>query len=610
MQLPTSQAATKNSFQSGTPGTNRKVTGKAADSGTTTELRRTQQQANRQTVNNLFQGTQSRTNQQGDYSLAKGTAGVLQKGLQRVAEAGGNTLAFAEDIAMAPFELTSGLKLGKLSDNAPFNRWAQKIREEGDAVDQYYAENVKAGGKGAEIFDRLGSSLIAAAPQAAAAVFTGGTSAVASTAGLQAQAASALSPGLTTTIRNVVDKAAQNPQYWMSFSQTVGNSYENSIADMEMKNAVMQLNGGTAKDSNNVRTKAALQAIGSGLMNAAIEISGGLQKLPEELRHGESVWKALVDSGVDEGKENVYQGIVDRASQNLFYDKGNPLVSLTDPNAVFSLPAAANEFSEGFTVGSILSGGQAGMISAGQVIHNTPFASYSDILHHPVSGSYADALRKIMAEQNATAMDANTEHTNVSERARYRDLERKFLDGSIAPEEGDELWRVEGVWGQVDWANEYASRDLQAEGNMPAIANSVDDSYHESAQNLFRRYTSSIDSGELSPLADFALYQQINDEMDRLFNSVVTSNGIAITGKSSHSVARVIGSVEQRRSGVSVADVLHALTDENSEVLPIKELKNSRSQKFRSDKVEVSVNPDTGIIIQVNPVHSKRKVKQ
>lgn len=71
-------------------------------------------------MGNLFQGTQS------DYSLAKGTAGALQKGLQQIAEAGGNTFAFAEDAVLAPLELAFGRDLGEISDNAPLNRWAQK----------------------------------------------------------------------------------------------------------------------------------------------------------------------------------------------------------------------------------------------------------------------------------------------------------------------------------------------------------------------------------------------------------------------------------------------------------------------------------------------------
>lgn len=44
--------------------------------------------------------------------------------------------------------------------------------------------------------------------------------------------------------------------------------------------------------------------------------------------------------------------------------------------------------------------------------------------------------------------------------------------------------------------------------------------------------------------------------MDVKLLGVVTSNGMTITGKSNHSIARVIGSVEQRRNGVQVSDVL------------------------------------------------------
>ncbi len=124
---------------------------------------------------------------------------------------------------------------------------------------------------------------------------------------------------------------------------------------------------------------------------------------------------------------------------------------------------------------------------------------------------------------------------------------------------------------------------------------------------MFKSFTSSIKSGELSALADFNLYKNISDEMDVKLLGVVTSNGMTITGKSNHSIARVIGSVEQRRNGVQVSDVLDALTSKEAEVLPIKIMKNGRSQKFRNNTVEVSVNPDNGNIIQVNPVHTKRK---
>ncbi|MCD7817847.1 MAG: hypothetical protein LUH07_02190 [Lachnospiraceae bacterium] len=96
--------------------------------------------------------------------------------------------------------------------------------------------------------------------------------------------------------------------------------------------------------------------------------------------------------------------------------------------------------------------------------------------------------------------------------------------------------------------------------------------------------------------------------MDDKLVGITTATGIKITSKSNHSIARVIGSVEQRRNGVQVSDVLNALTNPASEILPVKEMKNGKSQKFRNSAVEVSINPDTGNIIQVNPVHTRKRV--
>ena len=145
--------------------------------------------------------------------------------------------------------------------------------------------------------------------------------------------------------------------------------------------------------------------------------------------------------------------------------------------------------------------------------------------------------------------------------------------------------------------------------NSPSIEEFAKIQYNEDDWKAFKAYTSSIKSGELTPLADFKLYQNISKEMDEKLVGIVTSNGITITGKSNHSIARVIGSVEQRRSGVSADDVLDALTNKDAEILPVKELKNGKSQKFKNQKVEVSINPDTGNVIQVNPTHDRKKVK-
>lgn len=293
------------------------------------------------------------------YSLGKGIAGVTRQGIQQVAQGFADTLAFGEDLFWSPYELLTGQQLGSVSDRKPLNRLVGGVREETQAVYDKYASNVEAGGTAAKIFDEYGTATIAAIPQALMALMTAGTSATAqTTAGLTQAATKALNPGTVNTVRNAVTSMAKDPNYWTAFAQVTGSSYESAIADMEQQVA----NGEKQYDNNTIRTKAALQALGNGLMNAAVEVGGGIQKLPSELQGGQSVWKAIVDTAVDEGKEEVVQGVIERAMQNLVYDKGNAFASLTDEDAVFSAKGAAKEFAGGAIVGGILGGAQIGSV--------------------------------------------------------------------------------------------------------------------------------------------------------------------------------------------------------------------------------------------------------
>lgn len=285
------------------------------------------------------------------YSLGKGVAGAVAKGVNQAAQGVASTLAMAEDVALAPFELLSGQKLGDLSDTAPLNKLSQRIKNEGQETQKKYADNVAKGGKAAELLDKYGSATVAAVPQAVMAYLTAGASAGASTAGLGAQAAAKMTPSMAGTIRRGVAAMAKDPNYWTAFSQVVGQSYDEAMDDMAK----------TGTENNKARTKAALYAMGNGLLNAAVEVGGGIQKLPEELKHGANAWKAWVDSAVDEGKEEVVQGVIERALQNGVYHKGNKLASLSDGDAILNPRTAAEEFAGGAVVGGVLGGGQIGV---------------------------------------------------------------------------------------------------------------------------------------------------------------------------------------------------------------------------------------------------------
>lgn len=295
------------------------------------------------------------------FSPGKAFVGAVEKGLQDTAQAFIDTLAFGEDLLWSPVEFLNDFEPGTISDDAIFNQWAEKIRENGEKVDAKHAENIEAGGNTGKFIYDVGSATVQAIPQAVMALLTGGASTAAqTTAGLQTAANAALSPGVVSAVETIVGNMARDPQYWQAFSQNVGNSYQSAVEMLEDKSLSDEISGrGEAMSSGEIQTKAALYALGTGLISAAIERSGGIQTLPDELRHGGDYWKIIVDSAVSEGKEEALQGILDRAMQNPMLDKGYKLVSLSDEEAVFSLPAAAEEFGTGAFVGGLLSGGQA-----------------------------------------------------------------------------------------------------------------------------------------------------------------------------------------------------------------------------------------------------------
>lgn len=300
-----------------------------------------------------FSGNRTPGKQQ-KYSVGKGIAGVTMKGINQAAQGIADTLALAEDVALSPFELVSGQQLGDLSDSGLANKLQRRIRNEGQEIEDKYAANVERGGKAAEIFDKYGAPTVAAVPQVVAAVLTSGASLGATPATLAKTAATEMAPSIANTIRNSVLAMGKDPQYWLSFSQVVGSGYEQALDDMKK----------SGEDNNTAHTKAALYAVGNGLMNAAVEVGGGIQTLPEQLKHGSAAWKAWLESAFDEGKEEVVQGILERATQNVAYKKGNPLASMRDENAILNPRTSAEEFLGGAVVGGVLGGGQVGANAA------------------------------------------------------------------------------------------------------------------------------------------------------------------------------------------------------------------------------------------------------
>lgn len=242
-------------------------------------------------------------------------------------------------------------------ESNPISEWNKYVQTNKEANEVYYAKNLANGSKAQKIVDEYGSATVAAIPQAIVAMMTAGSSLGAQGAGALtaggtqlagAEATAAASAAMNAskvasaanTIRNVTTTMAKDKNFWASFAQVAGQGYQDAKAD-----------GASEWEAN-------MFALANVIGNAAIEVGGGIQTLPVELRAGKKGLRAWITSAAEEGQEEVVQGVLERALQNLVYDRGNPIASVSDENAVLNPVTSAKEFAGGFVVGGVLGGGQ------------------------------------------------------------------------------------------------------------------------------------------------------------------------------------------------------------------------------------------------------------
>lgn len=345
--------------------------------------------------------------------------GMLWKGTTQAAN------GFAQTLGWLP-----GNALKELGwENNPFSNLAEAQQQIADAAQEYYGKNMQNATKGKKIVDELGTTTVAALPQAIMAMMTMGGSAEAQLATGGAGAAATL-PGIVgnaktsaVTAQQMARAMAKDPNFWLAFSQVAGQNYQNAKAD-----------GASDWEANAF-------AMANGLVNAAVEVGGGIQKLPGELQVSESALKSWIKSAAEEGQEEVVQGVLERALQNLTYNKGNKVFSTKDEDAVLNPVTGAKEFGLGMTVGGILGGGQtivgkaAGLSrgAAGNVqadVRELPKAQTveenTQEANNPAKAAQVTEVRELPAEQ--TSVETQTEEARelpmgqVSAESQVREL--------------------------------------------------------------------------------------------------------------------------------------------------------------------------------------------
>lgn len=390
--------------------------------------------------------------------MGKFVAGTVLKGANDIAKMGSSFAAWAE-------RQTAGRLLGQSAiEDSPIQRLNRGVDRDREKLDRWTAENTKKGGKALAIQEKLGEMVVATAPQ------MGVSAATAAKQGIQAlSAAPAASktlknalkglehhpgkaagvvlksaPGAAKTVSNAVRGLGKDPNYWVAFLSTVGQDYEQAKADGASEN------------------RASLYAITNGLLSAGVEVGGGIQTLPGKLHGNPAAVRTWVDSMLDEGKEEVVQGILGRGLENLVYQKENSLASLRDKGAIFSASAAAEEFAAGAAVGGILSGGYL----LGRPGHGEVGAKARSKEEMEVRPEEANELH-----HSATAVL----HPPALERLEALPAQETLRDPSsqtISPRQvsAAEFAAQKISQGKVPTANEIKALDLQDQGTITALS--------------------------------------------------------------------------------------------------------------------------------------------
>ncbi len=284
-------------------------------------------------------------------------------------------------------------KVGKFFD---------KIYADNEMLNRQQAERrAKADKWAAKLGEYVIAPVAQALPNAAVAFMSGGTSLAGQ--GAATLGAAANTAGTASMVANTAKDMLSNPSFWTSFAQTVGPTYFE------------------AKENGASELEASATAMLNAFAGSAIEVGGGIEQLPNTSM-GVRQW---VRSMLDEGKEEVLQGITEGLVSKAIYDSDREWASLTDSDAIFSGSRAAQEFIGGVTVGGVLGAGQIGVAKAVDAVKN-----YSDTVK--VGNSYLKNADGRTLEQALQIGFFNAKGTDVYRAAEA--IQQKAANGeAISP---------------------------------------------------------------------------------------------------------------------------------------------------------------------------------
>lgn len=147
-------------------------------------------------------------------------------------------------------------------------------------------------------------------------------------------------------------------------------------------------------------------------------------------------------------------------------------------------------------------------------------------------------------------------------------------------------------------------KSIGAENTPKTLAKYYEMNYNDKAEySRLQKYAYMVDKGEVSPLLGYAEYRKKALEIEDKVIGITAKDGTVINDYSAHFISRAIGrsalNEHFNRPGVEVDDIKDVLI--NGEIGKSQTNSDGQTSKlFVSKKCKVSVNTDTGKLIQTN----------
>ena len=160
----------------------------------------------------------------------------------------------------------------------------------------------------------------------------------------------------------------------------------------------------------------------------------------------------------------------------------------------------------------------------------------------------------------------------------------------------------------TDWLKSINAQST----SLNTVAKYYDARYNNTEEyRLLMQYANSVKSGWLSPLAGFDLYKSTHERIQTELVGKTTADGTVITGHTAHFMERMFGTLVDpdklkydlkiiRRSGVGYEAMRDTVLNPER-INPVKTDSRGKRSVRPIGKAIVTINPDTGQLIQLNP---------